>query len=178
MGMDLEGNNAKSSSTTFPIEVQVCIALLFTFAIRAAQTLALHCVELLVNLSRDERTWRRAALPLKATGEIPGTGGAQLRSSALKSAVSSWENAILFVMKALLHWLLGQCLQSTIIVYGEFWSWQFQMCYIRIFVYSIVAILLAIFSTYLALQKPKGPQPAAWGHLRTLANLADNWEME
>jgi hypothetical protein len=52
------------------------------------------------------------------------------------------------------------------------------MIYMRIFVFSIVATLLAIFTTYLArlaLQRPKGCQPAAWGHFQTLANLIDDW---
>jgi hypothetical protein len=93
------------------------------------------------------------------------------------------------VSKALLHWLLGQCL-STSIFYdspkfvdtlpsddyiGVGGLYEFDMIYMRIFVFSIVATFLAIFTTYLALQRPKGFQPAAWGHFQTLANLIDDW---
>ncbi len=41
-----------------------------------------------------------------------------------------------------------------------------------------MAIALLVFSacmTYLAIHKPKGPQPAAYGHIQTLANLIDDW---
>jgi hypothetical protein len=49
------------------------------------------------------------------------------------------------------------------------------MVYMRIFGFSIVATVLAIFGTYLASQRPNGPQPATWGHLQTLINLVDDW---
>jgi hypothetical protein len=32
------------------------------------------------------------------------------------------------------------------------------MVYMKIFVYGIVAIILALFATYLALQRPRGPE--------------------
>jgi hypothetical protein len=151
--------------------VQTLCAILFTCAIQGAQTIGLHCVELLINISRDEKAWRAATLPRKELRTGSNLKGAQLNVSALKTAASSWENAFLFSLKALLHWLLGQCLQPSF----QYFGYQFDMVYMRIFVYGIVAIILALFATYLALQRPRGPQPAAYGHLRTLANLVDDW---
>ncbi|KAG2148052.1 hypothetical protein DEU56DRAFT_107625 [Suillus clintonianus] len=31
--------------------------------------------------------------------------------------------------------------------------------------------------TVVALRRPRGPQPAAYGHLQTLANLVDEWSL-
>ena len=35
--------------------------------------------------------------------------------------------------------------------------------------------IFAVVSTVLARRRPHGPQPAAYGHLQTLANLVDEW---
>ncbi|KAJ8594486.1 hypothetical protein M405DRAFT_808898, partial [Rhizopogon salebrosus TDB-379] len=35
--------------------------------------------------------------------------------------------------------------------------------------------IFACFCTVVALSRPRGPQPAAYGHLQTLANLVDEW---
>ena len=151
--------------------VQIFCAILFTCAIQGVQTIGLHCTELLVNLSRDEKAWRAATLPQDLSKSRSKPKGAQLKTSALKAAVSSWENALLFSLKALLHWLLGQSLLPSF----QYVGYQFDMLYMRVFVYGIAAMFLALFATYLALQKPSGPQPAAYGHLQTLANLVDDW---
>ncbi|KAJ8585468.1 hypothetical protein M405DRAFT_408540 [Rhizopogon salebrosus TDB-379] len=37
------------------------------------------------------------------------------------------------------------------------------------------AVSIACFFTPVALFRPHGPQPAAYGHLQTLANLVDEW---
>ncbi|PMD29192.1 hypothetical protein L207DRAFT_504579 [Hyaloscypha variabilis F] len=142
--------------------VQVFCAILFTCAIQGAQTIGLHCVELLVNLSRQEPNAK----------EKLNKKGAQLEIPAFRAAATSWEYSLLFILKALLHWLLGQSLQATFAL-GS--AYSFNIVYIRVFVYSIVAMVLAVFATYLAFQKPKGPQPATWGHLQTLADLVDDW---
>ncbi|KAG1865897.1 hypothetical protein DFJ58DRAFT_911898 [Suillus subalutaceus] len=36
-------------------------------------------------------------------------------------------------------------------------------------------IIFACFFTFVALRRPRGPQPAAYGHVQTLANLVDEW---
>lgn len=49
------------------------------------------------------------------------------------------------------------------------------MICIRVFLFTIVAVALALFTTFLALRRPKGCQPAACGHFQTLADLVDDW---
>jgi hypothetical protein len=39
----------------------------------------------------------------------------------------------------------------------------------------IALLIFACFFTIVALFRPRGPQPAAYGHLQTLANLVDEW---
>jgi hypothetical protein len=39
----------------------------------------------------------------------------------------------------------------------------------------IALFIFACFFTVIALLRPRGPQPAAYGHLQTLANLVDEW---
>lgn len=39
----------------------------------------------------------------------------------------------------------------------------------------IALFVFACFFTLFALYRPRGPQPAAYGHIQTLANLVDEW---
>ncbi|KAJ8589237.1 hypothetical protein M405DRAFT_216829 [Rhizopogon salebrosus TDB-379] len=39
----------------------------------------------------------------------------------------------------------------------------------------IALFIFACFFTLVAFHRPRGPQPAAYGHLQTLANLIDEW---
>jgi hypothetical protein len=57
-------------------------------------------------------------------------------------------------------------------------TYNFDMIYIRVFVYGCVVTALAIFTTYLVARRPKGPQPAAWSHFQTLADLIDDWSLD
>jgi hypothetical protein len=84
---------------------------------------------------------------------------------------------VLFVSKALLHWLLGQSLSVNITVYADLKLYEFDMIYMRVFVFALLATALAIFTTYLAFRRPKGCQPAAWGHFQVLADLVDDWSV-
>jgi hypothetical protein len=52
------------------------------------------------------------------------------------------------------------------------------MFYGPIFVYTIIAALFTAFITFLAFKHPRGPQPATWGSIQTLANLVDDWETD
>ena len=52
-------DNNHLSPVVYPWGVQIILGILFTCAIQGAQTMGLHCVELLVNMSRDEDIWRR-----------------------------------------------------------------------------------------------------------------------
>ncbi|VZH99010.1 unnamed protein product [Fusarium fujikuroi] len=169
--------------------LQVFLGLLFLSTIQATQSVALHCTELLVNISRDEKMWRNAYSNGRKNGK--GPKGSLLASDSLKNAISSWEYICLSLLKSVLHWSVGQAVQpafqldlpddiSTIdpssinqelAVAGV----AFYMIYPRLLLYAVLAILLASFATFLALRKRSGPQPATMGHLQTIADLVDDW---
>lgn len=86
-------------TTKVPYVAQFVLRLLIVAGIQSLQTLWLHCIELLVNLSRDEAAWRRAS---------HYDLGAYISLEPFVSAALSWENIVLFVAKALLHWFMGQ----------------------------------------------------------------------
>lgn len=155
-------------SLPWPLGLQCFVTLLLVCAIQAPQTLGLHIIELVVNVSRDEQCWRDA-------NRFYGGNGAQLKVNALVSALRSWEYLLLFLMKTVLHWLIGQSLQPSFVVFKNI---VFEMIYPRLFVTASVEILLAGFVTYLIYRRPSGPQPAAWGHLQTLADLVDAWDLD
>ncbi|CZR54741.1 uncharacterized protein PAC_04625 [Phialocephala subalpina] len=147
--------------------------LMILSLVQAAQTLSLHAIELIVNLSRDEDSWRAAALKKR---------GARLSSEPFTSATLSWQSLVLFVAKAGLHWLLGQ---SVLVGFRNltdtddssfYLNWYFG--YIRALAYVVGTIVLAIFTTYLAYRRLGGSQPASFGHLQTLADLVDDWSTD
>ena len=174
LAMSPNGNNFQST-TQFSLGLQIVLAILFTCAIQGTQTIGLHCIELLENMSRDEETWKEAMITPKKRKQGSKATGARLKTNPFKTAATSWQNITLFASKALLHWLLGQSLLTTISIYADFKNYQFDMIYMRIFVYGIVATALAIFTTYQAAYQRKGSLPAAWGHFQTLADLVDDW---
>jgi len=158
------------SSPDRSFATQIILGILFTCAIQCTQTMSLHCIELIVNMSRDESAWRQAYLHSK---------GASLASHGFVAASSSPPNIVLFSSKAILHWLLGQCLMVSFIYSGNsHGSYNFDMVYMRVFIYGCIVTALAIFSTYLVVRRPHGPQPAAWGHFQTLADLIDDWSLD
>jgi hypothetical protein len=158
------------TSHSISFAAQIILGILFTFAIQASQTVSLHCIELIVNMTRDEATWRQASVHSK---------GASLASHGFIAASSSVPNLVLFFSKAILHWLLGQCLMVSFTFSGNSHSsYNFDMVYIRVAIYGCVVTALAIFATYLVVKRPRGPQPASWGHFQTLADLIDDWSLD
>jgi hypothetical protein len=149
---------------------QIILGILLTCVIQCTQTISLHSIELIVNMSRDETTWRNAYIHSK---------GASLASHGFVAASSSFPNLILFSSKAVLHWLIGQCLMASFTYWGNSkGSYNFDLIYMRVFIYGCAVTALAIFTTYLVVRRPKGPQPAAWGHFQTLADLIDDWSLD
>jgi hypothetical protein len=47
--------------------------------------------------------------------------------------------------------------------------------FLQIIYLTIALFAFATVSTFVARRHPQGPQPAAYGHLQTLANLVDEW---
>lgn len=165
-GMD-QATNTPNDPVYFPEPAHFVLSILFLCFVQGFQTLALHCVELLVNMRRDEKTWRAASTER----------GATISAAPLWAALATWETDVLFIIKAGAHWLIGQSMVPYFqleVLPGYF---EFHMSYSRLLVLALFTTLIAIFTTWLAASKVSGPQPAAWGHLQTLANLVDDWEM-
>ncbi|KAJ6107852.1 hypothetical protein N7523_009175 [Penicillium sp. IBT 18751x] len=181
-------NDHNPNSATFSYGAEAVLCVLFVCLIQSIQTVALHCLELVVNLSRDEGIWRQA---YSETREASGT---QLATNPFRAAVSSWENIVLFIAKALLHWIIGQSLIPSVALEDTKnvesllsasvedlpfkYGFQFDMVYPRLIIYAVLAVLVAAFATYLALKRPRDYQPAALGHLQTLVDLIDDWKTD
>ncbi|KAL6719515.1 hypothetical protein ACLMJK_003756 [Lecanora helva] len=139
------------------------VSTFVAFGIQLPFTFTLHCTELLVNASRDERAWRRSA-KLKSKG-------ARMDTNAIKDACTSWETITLFVLKSLVHWGFGEAVE---IQFSD-GDTSIDMWANSLYLLSAFTVIVAVFGTYLCYRRPKGPQPVAWGHFQTLVNLIDDW---
>lgn len=158
---------APSASRSLPIygahvpDLQLNLsAILLTVAFQSGVTLGLHIAELVVNISRDETTWRRAT-------SAHGTRISQGMFGSASAALLSWEAMVLFALKAVAHWLFGI---SVGVKEGQVvMNWQGLL--------PLAALMgaLAAFASFLTRRVPRGSQPAAFGHLQTLADLVDVW---
>ena len=133
-----------------------CWALSLIGLIQATMTLSLHSAELMVNTIRDEMSWRKAAK------------GGRRRSNVLSSMLGSFPALVLFILKPVIHWLYS-------LANSVYFSDGVCMKAPQIFYLGGGTAVLAIFTTICAFWRPKGPQPAAFGHLQTLADLVDMW---
>ena len=141
-----------------PKSVGFALAFIMMMGFQAMLTMGLHCADLLVNMSRDEDTWRKCSQKEGYTSQ-----------NALMTALTSWKSWLLFVLKPLIHWLFGLGMAFYI-------GWGIFMRPPQILYTSFAVLLLTIFGTYLCLDRPKGPQPATFGHVQTLVNLIDEWD--
>jgi hypothetical protein len=175
---DYENSSAKHIS----FGAAFVIGILLVSVIQGLQTLGLHCGELVVNMSRDEDTWRS----LDAAQRKPRFQRQHkqvLSTSPFLAALTNWKYGTLFIFKSALHWILGQCLQPYFINWGpgddEYQNGiYFNMNHSRLLLYLVCAIAFASFITFLAVARPKGPQPATYGHVQTLADLIDDWSLD
>ncbi|KAG2039631.1 hypothetical protein BDR03DRAFT_951662 [Suillus americanus] len=127
--------------------------------------LGLHCSELIVDVLRDERYWRCAS----------GAKGLKLATNPLKSVFANPLCLVLLVVKPVLHWMFGLALTTNPGVYLQTRGIAFYMYTTQIWNLCIVLLIFACCCTLISLRRPHGPQPAAYGHLQTLANLVDEW---
>lgn len=82
--------------------------------------------------------------------------------------LSSSPALVLFIFKSVIHWLYSLAISV------DFFQ-GLNMRIPQIFYLAVGAIFLAVFVTTCVSWKLKGPQPAAFGHLQTLADLVDVW---
>ncbi|KAG8533553.1 uncharacterized protein KY384_001293 [Bacidia gigantensis] len=139
-------------------------SIAISLAIQLISTFSLHCTELLVNATRDEKTRRRAA-------NLKGKG-AMISRGAIKEACTSWETISLFIIKTAVHWAFGE---SPSVSFSAQGTSEFLMWPNALFVLGAMMIVAAVFSTFLCYRRYSGPQPAAYGHLQTIVNFIDEW---
>ncbi|KAF2177515.1 hypothetical protein K469DRAFT_696559 [Zopfia rhizophila CBS 207.26] len=135
------------------------VYLLFVTVLQLVYTLALHTAELVINISRDEDAWRKAANLKKGT--VIGAG-------SIKGALTSWQTLVLLALKPISHWIFGLSVVVTAVRKIVFHP-------LPLFALTGIAAFLAGFVTYLAYRNPKGPQPATYGDLHRLTELIDDW---
>jgi hypothetical protein len=150
---------------------QCVLGILFTCVVQGLQTMGLNCAELVVNIHRDEDVWQQLETSRKQRTHT-------LSTSPFLTALRSLKYDVLYVIKSVLHWLLGQALTPIVISYFGTPSYEFEFRYSRVIVFAFFVIALAVFVTLLTYHCPKRMQPAAWGHLQTLADLTDNWDLD
>lgn len=134
--------------------------LLLYLAIQTVVTISMHCAELQVQLARDELVWRK----------IQSRNGSQMPSlyNSVLQPMEAWQGAGLLVFKVLIHWLFGAAIQVD---YGQGMLMRPpQIVYMTIAWVGYVAFLVVV-----TFSKPKGCLPATYGHLQTMADLADEW---
>jgi hypothetical protein len=76
----------------------------------------------------------------------------------------------LFILKAVLHWLFGKAMAYA-------YNWGIFLRTPQLLYLAIGSVLLATLVIVVALQRPKGNQPATYGHLQTLVDLVDDWHL-
>ncbi|KAG1863739.1 hypothetical protein F4604DRAFT_1683602 [Suillus subluteus] len=137
-------------------------------AVQGPLTLGLHCSDLIANVIRDERQWRCAT----------GRKGLRTATNPVKTIFIHPICLVLFTAKPFLHWMFGLSLTmgnsavNRILIEG---CSPVMMNTAQIWNLCIALFIFASLFTFVALRRPRGPQPAAYGHLQTLANLVDEW---
>ncbi|KAG2071872.1 hypothetical protein BDR04DRAFT_1117330 [Suillus decipiens] len=126
-------------------------------AIQGPLTLGLHCSELIANVIRDERHWRCAT----------GRKGLITATNPVKTIFIHPNLSRTFRRKA--------CPANTGAANGKIGLPTIFMFTAQIWNLCIALFIFSYFFTFVALRRPRGPQPAAYGHVQTLANLVDEW---
>jgi hypothetical protein len=149
------------------------IQILLVAAMQSIVTLAMLTAELLVNLQRDEKFWRRAT----------SAEGCRLAGyNSFLEVVKSPFALFLFGAKAFIHWYFGQAIIPTYdaIQCPKDVYWATGKPYIRFELAQLVYLTILLFAfastfTWISCRRPVGPQPATYGHLQSLADLIDEW---
>ncbi|KAG2038601.1 hypothetical protein BDR03DRAFT_1009822 [Suillus americanus] len=149
------------------VDLQAWILLFVNLAVvQGPLTLGLHCSELIANVIRDERQWRCAT----------ERKGLRPTMNPVKVIFTHPICLVLFVAKPFLHWMFG--LSFTIsdpASDGKLTMFFVIMYTSRIWNLCIALFIFGCFFTFVALRRHHSPQPAAYGHVQTLANLVDEW---
>ncbi|KAG1753180.1 hypothetical protein EDB19DRAFT_814818 [Suillus lakei] len=143
--------------------ILVCVNMA---VVQGPLTLGLHCSELIANVIRDEKQWRCAT----------GRKGLRTATNPLMPIFTNPLCLIIFIAKPFLHWMFGLSFIAFDNGYnGKAEGLSVAMYTAQIWNLCIALFIFACFFTLVTLRRPRGPQPAAYGHVQTLANLVDEW---
>ncbi|KAG1755265.1 uncharacterized protein EDB91DRAFT_1277846 [Suillus paluster] len=169
-----KGNSYAFTQNIMPVD-QIMSAQLWILSfvdiavVQGPLTLGLHCSDLIANVIQNERQWRCATTKK----------GLRTSTNPLKALFTNPLGLGLFVVKPVLHWMFGLAFSL------RFWMDTLpgidviNFCAdMRILNLCIALLIFACVFTFAALRPSHGPQPAAYGHLQTLANLVDEWSDE
>ncbi|KAG2359425.1 hypothetical protein BDR07DRAFT_1378719 [Suillus spraguei] len=152
------------------VDLEMWILLLVNMAaIQGPLTLGLHLSELIANVFRDEKQGRCAT----------GRKGLITATNPVKMIFTDPICLVLFVAKFFLrysflsNWMFG--LSFSRHTPGKIEAPMVYMYTAQIWNLCIALFIFSRFFTFVALRRPHGPQPAAYGHVQTLANLVDEW---
>ncbi|KAI9850596.1 MAG: hypothetical protein M1838_005381 [Thelocarpon superellum] len=144
-----------------------CWAFALMCLLQTFMTLSLHCAELLINVIRDEQTWRLAGK--RKPGLFSRAFGLSRKPmNALHMLFLSAPALALFLFKPVLHWIFGLAVSA-------YFSVGMVMRPPQIFYLCVGGLALAFGVTACAFWRPPGPQPATYGHIQTLVDLVDEW---
>ncbi|KAG1815774.1 uncharacterized protein BJ212DRAFT_1273023 [Suillus subaureus] len=161
-------------------DTKVWILLFVNIAvIQGPLTLGLHCSELIANVIRDERQWRCAT----------GRKGLRAATNPLKTIFTHPICLVLFIAKPFLRelflhtwsltarWDSGKysCSLPRLVLTAYVKLLQHSHTLVQIWNLCIALFIFACFFTFVALRRPRGSQPAAYGHVQPFANRVDEW---
>ena len=154
----LEANNIRRLSAPWGLATAFFFLIML---MQAVLTMTLHCADLLAALTRDESAWRRAA-----------RCGIPAATNPLVASMTHAPTCGLLHAKPAAHFLFGLCFRLRASP-GADASVLFRP--LQILNLAALLLVLAGLAVLVARRRPKGPQPAAYGHLQTLADLVDRW---
>jgi hypothetical protein len=155
-----EGTSVLNISWTSSSGTKGMVGTVFVIAAyQAAVTLALHCAELLVDVVQDETIFR----------EVVSVKGTNPNHSNMMAFLKNWRALTLQAFKAVIHWMFGLCINVGYLIGVNMYPPQ-------IFYLAGAMLIVSLFATYVCTIRPKGPLPATFGHLQTIADLIDDFQ--
>lgn len=129
------------------------LGILIQTILQSLITLALHCVELLFKISRDEASWRC----LQFTGS-------EIDPPILSSI--QWQTLLMMTFKAIVQWVFGYAFTA---------DETFNVALLPVIALMGLFICLLAATEYLTRKRPRGTLPATYGNFDRVLDLVDEW---
>ena len=146
------------SDPAYVPETNIIGILVFCVVIQSILTIGLHCAELQIILLRDEAIWRTLSSP---RGSKP-----ESLYNSVTQPLQSLPNLTLLAFKPVVHWFFGSALQVD-------YAKGVLMRVPHITYLMILWLVFLGFVGFISFVRPKGYLPATYGHLQTMADIAD-----